>query len=304
MLSVTAGQAAPYNDDYKTMIEWEGKDPDLVPNVRYSITKMDYVETFGMEIVAGRSFSAEIPGDERNFLVNEEAVRYMGMEEPLGRRIGMWGNEGTIIGVVKDFHHVSLHREIMPQVITANPPFQRNLKYLFVKIGPSGVPDTISAIQDKTSQYAPGFPFEYTFLDKGLTALYDSEERLGKIFGYFAILAVLISCLGIFGISAYTAERRTKEIGVRKILGASTSGLILLLSRDFSRWVLVANLVAWPIGWILMNRWLRSFAYRAGIGWESFLLAGFLSLVFAALPVGYQAWKAATADPVESLRYE
>lgn len=302
--SVTASQAAPYDNDLKTGIQWEGMDPDLVPNVRYSITKMDYVETFGLEIVSGRSFSPEIPGDDRNFLVNEEAVRYMGMEEPLGKRINMWNNEGTIIGVVKDYHHVSLHREIMPQVITANPRFQRNLNYLFVKIGSAGIPDTIAAIKEKTSQYAPGFPFEYSFIDRGVAELYDSEERLGRIFGYFAGLAIFISCLGIFGLSAYTAERRTKEIGVRRILGASVSRLVLLLSQDFSRWLIMANLIAWPVGWFLMNRWLHNFAYRTGIGLGTFILSGLLSLVFAAIPVGFQTWKAASADPAESLRYE
>jgi putative ABC transport system permease protein len=304
VLSLTASQAAPYDDDYKTGIDWPGRDPDLVPNVRYSITKMDYVETFGLELVGGRDFSSEIAGDEKNFLVNEEAVRYMGMENPLGQRINMWGNEGTIIGVVKDFHHVSLHREIMPQVLTVNPHFRRNLKYLFIKLDASRIPDTIAAIEEISARYAPGFPFEYSFLDKGLAALYNSEERLGKIFSYFAGLAIFISCLGIFGLSAFTVERRTKEIGVRKVLGAPTVGLTLLLSRDFSRWLLAANLIAWPLGWIAMNRWLRAFAYRADIGIGVFAIAGFLSLVFAALPVIYQTWKAASADPVESLRYE
>ena len=304
VLNVTASQAAPYNDDYKTGIEWDGKDPDFVPNVRYTITKMGYIETFGMEIVKGRSYSPEIPGDDKNFLINEEAARYMNMEEPLGQRIRMWGSEGMIIGVVKDFHHVSLHREIMPQVISANPRFQRNLKYLFVKISSSGLPDTIAAIREKSTLYAQGFPFEYSFLDGGLAALYDNEERLAKIFSYFAALAIFISCLGIFGLSAYSAERRTKEIGVRKVLGASVSNLTLLLSRDFTRWLLAANLIAWPIGWFVMNRWLQSFAYRAGIGLGIYVFAGLLSLIFASLPVIYQTWKAASADPVKSLRYE
>jgi putative ABC transport system permease protein len=304
VLSVTASQAAPFKDDYKTGIQWPGMNPDLVPNVRYTITKLDYIETFGIELVEGRSLSSEIPGDEKNFLINEEAARYMGMDDPLGKRIRMWNDEGSIVGVVKDFHHVSLHREIMPQVITANPRFQRNLKYLFVKIGPDDIPGTIAAIKEKALAYAPAFPFEYTFLDGGLTALYDSEERLGKISGYFAALAILISCLGIFGLSAYSAERRTKEIGVRKVLGASQSNLTLLLSKDFSIWLIAANFIAWPIGWFVMNRWLQNFAYRTGIGLGVFILAGILSLFFATLPVSYQTWKAASSDPVQSLRYE
>jgi ABC-type antimicrobial peptide transport system permease subunit len=306
ILGVTAGQAVPYDEDYKTGgVEWDGKDPDFVPNLRYSIADADYIKLFDMEILEGRSFERANISDRKNFLINQTAAKYMGMESPVGERLKFWGEEGQIIGVVKDFHHVSLHREIMPQVFTINPAFAANaLKYVFVKINSVNVPDTMAYIQETSAKNAPNYPVEYDFLDQGLGALYQAEQRLGKIFTYFAVLAVFISCLGIFGLSAFSVEQRTKEIGIRKILGSSVSGITLLLSKEFSRWVMLANIIAWPIAFYAMHKWLENFAYRTGINIALFLLAGGLSLIIAALPVIYQALKAATSDPIDALRYE
>jgi len=306
ILGVTAGQAVPFDEDYKTNgVEWMGKDPDFVPNLRYSIADADYIELFEMEILEGRSFERANISDRKNFLINQTAAKYMGMESPVGERLKFWGEEGQIIGVVKDFHHVSLHREIMPQVFTINPRFAANaLKYVFVKINSVNVPDTLTYIQDTSAKNAPNYPVEYDFLHQGLGALYQAEQRLGKIFTYFAGLAIFISCLGIFGLSAFSVEQRTKEIGIRKVLGSTVSGITVLLSKEFSRWVMLANIIAWPIAYYAMYKWLEDFAYRAGINITIFLLAGGLSLVIAALPVGYQALKAATSDPIDALRYE
>jgi putative ABC transport system permease protein len=306
VLSVTRGQAAPFNEDYKTSgVEWDGKDPALIPLVRYSITDLDLFETFGMAFAAGRSFSADRPGDRVNYVINEKAAAYMGLKDPVGQRLKFWGQEGRIIGVVKDFHHVSLHREILPQVFTINPQFHTAwIKHIFVKISPDRLPETLRAIRETAGKYAPGYPFESAFLDKGTASLYESEERLGRIFTGFAFLAVFISCLGILGLAAYSAEQRTKEIGVRKVLGSSVPGIVALLSRQFSLWVLAGNLIAWPIAYLAMHRWLRGFAYRTSFGLDVFLLAGFISLFAAALPIVYQSLKAAAADPVKALRYE
>ncbi len=305
ILSVTAGQAVPYNDDFKTGgVEWSGKNPDFVPNVRYSLVRPEYTETFGIEILEGRSYSSERSADLDNYLINQAAARYMGLDFPVGERLGFWGREGTIIGVVADFHQVSLHREIMPQIITANPAFANGLKYAFIKIRPDNIPETLATVKRAFENVAPMFPFEYAFIDKGIGELYASEEQWGRIIGYFSFLAVFISCLGIFGLAAFMAERRTKEIGVRKVLGASTSDISLLLSRGFARWLLAANLIAWPIGWYLLHSWLERFAYRQELSFFVFLASGFLSLLAAAIPVSVQSLRVAALDPMESLRYE
>jgi len=306
ILVVSAGQAVPYDDDYKTQgVEWDAKDPDFVPHIRYSIIDADFIELFEIEIQEGRSFDRTNISDRKNFIINQTAVKYMGMESPVGQRLKLWGQEGQIIGVVKDFHHVSLHREIMPHYFTINPRFSANaLKYVFVKINSVNIPDTMKYIQETLVKNGPNYPVEYDFLDQGIGALYQSEQKLGKIFTYFAILAIFISCLGIFGLSAFSVEQRTKEIGIRKIMGSSVSGITFLLSKEFSRWVLLANIIAWPIAFYAMHKWLENFAYRTGINVALFLLAGVLSLVIAALPVGYQALKAATSNPVDALRYE
>ncbi len=306
VLSVTRGQDAPYNEDYKTGgVEWDGKDPALMPLVRYSITDFGLFETFGMEFAAGRSFSPDLPGDSANYVINQKAAAYMGLKEPVGQRLKFWGQEGRIVGVVKDFHHVSLHREILPQVFTINPRFTaRAIKFIFIKVSPDGLPETLRAIREASGRYAPDYPFEAAFLDRGTASIYESEKRLGKIFTAFAFLAVFISCLGILGLAAYSAEQRTKEIGVRKVLGSSVPGIVALLSSRFSLWILAANLLAWPIAHYVMHRWLRGFAYRTGLGLDVFVLAGLASLFAAALPVVYQALKAAAADPVKALRYE
>jgi hypothetical protein len=305
VLDVTAGQALPYDDDHKTSgLEWSGKDPDLVPFVRYSIVRPGYIETFGIELADGRSYSDETPGDLENFLINEEAVRYMGLDTPVGERLSFWGREGTVIGVIRDFHQVSLHREIMPQILTANPRFSNGLKYAFVRIRPDGIPDTLSFVKRVFEKFSPVFPFDYAFIDKGVDDLYASEQRLGRIFGAFSFLAILISCLGIFGLAAFTAEKRTKEIGLRKVLGASTSDISLLLSRSFSKWLVAANLIAWPLGWYLLHRWLERFAYRSSLSPAIFLTSALISFLVAAIPVGGQAFRAATRDPIESIRYE
>jgi len=305
ILNVTAGQEVPYDEDYKTSgVEWKGKDPELSPNVRYSISHFDYIETFEMEILDGRSFRSKSLADINNYVINEEAARYMGLEDPVGQRLRFWGNDGTIIGVVKNYHHVPLHREIMPHVFTINPRNFRALKYVFIKIAPGNIPDTLKYIKETSESYAPDYPYQYSFLDQGIGNLYQAEQKLGGIFGCFAFIAIFVSCLGIFGLASFTAEKRTKEIGIRKILGASVSSIALLLSKEFSRWVLLANIIAWPFGWYAMHKWLENFAYRTGLNPLPFILAGVLSFVIAALPIGYQSIKAAIANPVDSLRYE
>jgi putative ABC transport system permease protein len=306
VLNVTRSQDVPFNDDYKTGgVEWDGKDPALQPLVRYSVTDFGFFETFGIAFAAGRDFSEDRPADRTSYVINEKAAAYMGLKDPVGRRLKFWGQEGQIIGVVRDFHQVSLHREILPQVFTINPRFsQGTIKFIFVKVSADGLAGTLRVIQEAAETYAPDYPFEASFLDKGAAALYESERRLGRIFAAFAFLAVIISCLGILGLAAYSVEQRTKEIGVRKVLGSSIPGIVALLARPFSLWIVAANLIAWPVAYYAMGRWLRGFAYRTGPGLEVFIAAGLIATITAALPILYQSLKAAVADPVKALRYE
>lgn len=304
VLNVTAGQGAPFNEDYKSGADWDGKDPQMVPIIRFSINQTGYMETFDMKVAAGRGFSEEFPSDRTNYMINEAAAKYMNMKEPVGERLRFWGREGRIIGVVKDFHHVSLHREILPQIFTINPAFYRNLKFVFIKISSKNVPATIKHIKAVTGKFAPVYPFKYSFLDHEIGNLYHSEQRLGKIFSYSAFIAIFISCLGIFGLAAYRAEQRTKEIGIRKTFGASVTGIVALLAADFTKWVLVANVVALPIAGYAMHQWLRQFAYKTTMSVWIFLLSAFLALFIALAAVSYQSIKAALSNPVEALRYE
>ena len=305
VVTVTAGQAVPYDEDYKTGgINWATRDPQMAPMVRYSVADFDYMETFEMTLVEGRTFSEAHLGDRNNYVINEEAARYMNMEAPVGQTLEFWGQTGTIIGVVKDFHHVSLHREILPQIFTVNPAFQGSLQHIFVRINAADVPNTIVYLADASNRFAPDYPFEYTFLDEGLGNLYLAEQKMGKLFGYFAGIAILISCLGIFGLSVYAAEQRFKEIGIRKAFGASIERILVLLFKDFAKLVLMAIVIAVPIAFFVMNRWLQDFAYRIDISVVTLVLVGGLVLAVAALTVGYQSLKAALTNPVDALRYE
>jgi hypothetical protein len=296
----------PYNDDYKTGgLEWDGKDPALREVIRYSITDFDLFETFGMEFAAGRSFSASLPEDRQNYVINEKAAAYMGLKEPVGARLKFWGREGRIIGVVKDFHHVSLHREIMPQVFTINPRFHSGaIRFIFIKVSPGGLPQTLREVQETAGKYAPDYPFEAAFLDRGTASLYESEERLGRIFTAFAFLAVFISCLGILGLAAYSVEQRTKEIGVRKVLGATSARLVWMMSGDYAALIGLAVFLAVPIGYFLSARWLGDFAYRIPLSWWIFAGSGLLVILLTMAAMSFRTLRAAGANPVESLRYE
>lgn len=307
ILNVTPAQMVPYDNDRKTGgpgINWANKAPDSETLFRYTLTDRNYINTFDMKIVDGRNYSEDLITDKSNYIINETAAKLMNLEKPVGERINFWGCDGIIIGVVKDFHHVSLHRDILPQIIVANPDFSEGWQHIFIKVNASNVAHTINYIRTTSKEFAPEYPFEFSFLDKDINLLYESEQTLSKIISYFAFLAIFIACLGLFGLATFSTEQRTKEIGVRKVLGASVPGIIQLLSKEFTKWILVANLVAWPVAWYAMNKWLENFAYHIEISWWIFALAGSLALVIALLTVSWQAVRAATANPVESLRYE
>jgi len=282
-------------------IVWEGKDPGqdllLYPvNVDY-----DYLDTFRMEMAQGRFFSREFPTDAAQaVVVNQSAVRAMGLESPLSTRLTYRDRQAIIIGVVKDFHHSSLHNPIEPMVFWG----PEESPYTCVRISPQNVPLTLKALEGAWKALIKDYPWEYEFLDKRIDDFYRTDYKTAQILRYFTILAVFIAGIGLFGLSAYTTEQRTKEIGIRKILGASASGIVLMLSQESSRWVLISCVLAWPVGYLLARSWLQGYAYRIALGWEIFLMSTALALGVAILTVSYQSLKAALSDPVDALRYE
>lgn len=283
-------------------LDWEGKDPDLSVTMNWDFVDYDYLETLGMEIVEGRAFSRDFATDvDHAYILNQEAVRVMGVESPVGKSFSLMGTEGTVIGIVKDFHFRSLHNPIQPLVLGVRPNW---LRLVMARIQPGQTAPALAHLESVWEEINPDRPFQYDFLDERINILYRSEQRMSSLFDLFTGLAIIISCLGIFGLAAYMAERRTKEIGIRKVLGASASGIVGLLSRDFSRWVLLANLIAWPAAWLAARRWLQGFAYRVPLDPWVFVLAAAAALGLALLTAGGQAIRAAHADPSRTLRCE
>lgn len=290
--------------DYARNVTWTGKDPQQEVRVIFSAVDFDFTSTLGIELIAGRDFSLDFSTDARGaFLVNEETARLIGKDTVIGEDFSMFGMQGKIVGVMKNFHFQPLQRNIQPLVVlkAPNPNWLGNM---LIRISPENVSSSIKSIEASWKKALPGYPFEFSFLDEDFDLAYWRVERMGKLLGYFAFLAVLIACLGLFGLASFTAEQRTKEIGIRKILGASVSGITLSLCRDFAKWVFFANLIAWPLAYFVARKWLNDFAYRTGPAWSLFVFTGVLALGIALLTVSYQAMKAAQANPVEALQYE
>ncbi len=282
--------------------DWEGRPADKEVYMNVDFVDFDYFETLGIKIAEGRTFSRDFATDaEEAYIVNEELVRQMGMEAPVGKRFAFWEQWGTIVGVVKDFHFQSLHNKINPVSFRLDPDW---LRRIYIRIKPDDIPATIGFMKDTWNRIVPDYPFEYHFLDESFEKLYKAEQQMSAITNYFTILGILIACLGLFGLAAFMAERKTKEIGIRKVLGASVLKLIYLLSSEFAKWVLLANIIAWPVAYLVAHRWLQNFAYRMNIHVGMFLLAAALSLFIALATVSFKALKTATANPAKALRYE
>ncbi len=270
-------------------------------NSHYARVDYDFIDLFEMEIVKGRNFHKEIDEGRAAFIINEFIARKLGWEEPVGELFHNQGRTGTIVGVVKDFHNENMHIPI-GEVTLVLAPDQGWL--MSVKIGSGNVPQTLAAIEKVWNEFSGGYPFSYEFMDDRYDQMYRSEIRLGKAFNYFAVLAVFLCCLGLFGLASFRVEQGMKEIAIRKVLGASVSELVRMLSWQFLKWVFIANLIAWPVAYYFLRAWLQSFVYRIGIGWTFFLIAGFSAATIAFLTVIARTAKAALADPVDSLRYE
>jgi putative ABC transport system permease protein len=284
-------------------------DTDDVFSLIFIETDYEFVDTYGFEVSHGRPFSKEFSTDiDGAILINQAAAREIGYspEESIGKKLLRFidvdnFSELTIIGVVKDFHFKSLHKIIEPCLLVLNLD---NINIISIRILPGDVRGTLGFIQQKWGEIFPGEQFEYNFLDDRIDLLYKSEGRMRNLFLIFSILSIFVACLGLFGLAAFTAEERTKEIGVRKVLGASAANILLLLCKEFTKWVLVANVIAWPVAYFIMKKWLQNFAYQTDVGLLPFVLSAVLALIIALFTVGYQSIKAAIKDPVECLRYE
>ena len=283
-------------------IRWVGKAPNLVTSFVQSDVGYDFVRTMKLKLDRGRDFSREYPTDSTGFIVNETAVKKMGYTDPIGKPVWWGDHEGKIIGVLQDFHFVSLHQTIEPLIIRLNEG--RGWGTLLVRLSPGKDKEGLADLEKLCKSLNPAFPFTYQFSDAEYTKLYRSEQVVSKLADYFAFLAIFISCLGLLGLAIFSAEQRTREIGVRKVLGANVAGIVALLSKDFLGLVLVSVLIGSPLAWYFMHRWLQDFAYRTPISWWIFVVAGCSALLIAFLTISVQAIQAATVNPVDSLRRE
>lgn len=272
------------------------------------ICDYNFLDTLGLELAQGRFFSKDFTTDLNAVVLNKKAVELLGWEDPIGKKIYNWGrNRGNfvVIGVIKDFHYESLHQEIRPQALfLSNGHYARVERYISVRLNTKRISETISRIEEIWKSFAPQMPFQYSFLDLDYDNLYINEKQTRNLFYAFSFLAIFIACMGLFGLTSFIADQKTKEIGIRKVLGASVVSIVKNLVKSFLKWVLIANLAAWPIAWFAMNKWLENFAYRIDLTWWMFLLAAVLAVFTALITMSFQTIKAALKNPVDSLRYE
>ncbi len=289
-------------------INWDGATGDmqyLGTNTDYRMVDFDYIDTHKMEIVAGRNFSSAFPSDLNSaYLINEEAIKKWDFQDPVGKRFELTGSEGTIIGVYKN-QHFGLKHEVMPTVLylTSKTDWDR-YDYLIARLKADHIPEALENIKKTWKVHIADLPADYHFVDDMIDELYQSEKRLSGLINAFTMLAIVISCLGLFGMASFMAQQKTKEIGIRKVLGAPVSRIIFLLTSEFAKWVLIANIVAWPVAFYAMRAWLNEYPYRIKIGIGVFFISGLVALVIALTTVIYQAVKVAVANPADSLKYE
>jgi ABC-type antimicrobial peptide transport system permease subunit len=281
-------------------LSWEGKNPDEQVKFENVTVNMGLIETMGFELVDGRAFSLDFGEEDSKIILNEAAVRIIGLENPVGQIVNLWGDDKEVIGVIKDFNFESLKENVKPAFLKYDPGFAEKI---MVRIGAQNQQEIIAGINElfvkQTAQ-----PMDYSFMDADYQSLYASEQRVSKLAKYFGVMAIFLSCLGLFGLAAFTAEKRKKEIGVRKVMGASTVSILTLVSKDFVRLILISIVIAMPLAWYFANNWLKSYAYQTNLSWWIFAGSGVILMLIALMTVGFQAYKAANSNPVESLKSE
>lgn len=306
---ITAADTMPGMGRSETFFSFEGVPEGGRQVMPYIEVDEDYLATMGMKIVAGRGFSKDFPSDKKAVVLNETLIKQLGWKEPLGKTVSMTDFDDnqelilvpyTVIGVVRDFHFESLHQKIRGLIFMLG----EDLNMVAIKIRPDNIPQTLAGIERVWQTMDTGRPFDFSFMDETFERLYRTEQRLGQIFVSFTLIAIIIAALGLFGLASFTVSQRVKEIGIRKIMGASIPNVVVLLSKEFTKWVILANVIAWPLAYYVMNKWLQNFAYRIDLHIGIFLLSGFAALLISLLTISSKAIKAAAANPVDSLRYE
>jgi len=306
VLSVSFSHSVPgqYTGDHTLLPE--GKSPEETVRASAFFIGYDFIQTYEMEILWGRDFSEQFPADaQEGIIINEKMAENIGWgENDIGRElvnVSRNNERKKVIGVVRNFHHKSLKLEINPTVLNL---VSQGARYTSVRIRPDNVASTLGFLQNLFLKTFPGQAFEYYFIDDDFRNKYPEEEKVEKVYFYFGFLAIFVACLGLYALASYTIEQKTKEIGIRKVLGAKVQGLVFSLSKEFLKWVLLANILAWPAAFIIMTRWLNNFAYRINIAWWMFIASGILALIIAVVTISHQAFRLAITDPVEALRYE
>ncbi|MBN1270642.1 MAG: ABC transporter permease [Candidatus Aminicenantes bacterium] len=299
----TSSDVPTYSVHSTSAFTWEGKNPETHFLIHQFSVDDEYIKTFNMKLIAGRDFSKEFAADSstQSFIVNEAAVKAMGLKNPVGTGFQLYDHKGQIVGVVRNFHYKSLQKEVEPLVLRIEPGRD---SYVFIKFNQEHMKEAIDSVRCVYNKFNPEYPLEYTFLDEAVAGLYQSEQKTRYIFNAFTFFAILISCLGLYGLAAYMAQQKTKEIGVRKVLGASLWSIVSRMSKEFILLIGSANFIAWPLAYFAMNKWLHNFAYRINIDPVLFITAGLLSLFFGLFTVSTHTVKSARANTVDSLRYE
>jgi len=301
-VSVSASDLTSFAGSGSGPVEWEGKQTPKPLEVGFNFVDEDFAGTLRVGMVQGRFFSKDFPSDASDaFVVNEAAVRAMQLLDPIGKRLTTWfGRSGRIVGVIRDYHSESLHEELAPLVLVLTPV----ANFLCVRLKPGDVPAGIRAVEATIKAGVPDDPFDYRFLDAEIDRLYKAEQTTRALATGIAVLAIFLSCLGLLGLVSFAMEQRTKEIGIRRVLGASVSRILVMLTRDYVLWIMIANVIAWPAAYFATRAWLRDFAYRVDVTVWPFLAAGFSALLLALVIVSVRALRSATANPVKALRYE
>ncbi len=305
ILAVSSGRYLPNDIRSQTSgVNWDGKAEDEVFRVYNGGVSPGYIELFGMKMIAGNTFDESAPDTALNMIVNETFLSRIGWtaDEAVGKDFSLWRNEGKIIGVVEDFNFLSYHSAITPLILRQQS--SKNHQYLILKINPANLQETIAFVEDKVTALGPDYPFVYAFLDDVFNNMYRNELTLGKILNYFTILGLIIACMGLFGLAAFMMEQRTKEIGIRKVLGADIFQIVTLLNKDFLKLIGISFVISLPLGWLLADSWLENFAYKISVGPNIFIATGVIALGIAILTVSYKSIKTAIANPVESLKGE
>jgi ABC-type antimicrobial peptide transport system permease subunit len=287
-------------------VEWEGMDRDPKKQNYFELAGVgyDFIHTMGISVKAGRDFSRSYKDQGPSIILNEAAAKVMGFKDPVGKTISIWGEKKQIIGLIKDFHFESLHEEVKPMFLALRTSDSNYAYRIMARIQAGKETEVVARIRKLYQAFNPGFIFDYRFLDQAFQYQYESEKHVASLSRYFAGLAILISCLGLFGLAAFTAQRRQKEIGIRKVVGASTKQIAVMLSMGFLRLVGLAILIAFPVAWWIMHQWLHSFAYRISLSAGVFVIAGASVIFIALLTVSFQSVRAAMANPVRNLKTE